>query len=122
MSKKPEEMTRDELHAAISKSEREVAYLQGRADAAYEQTVANKDLREVVRVKAWLATERGIQISFDYAADDFIGVPDGWPDDVDPDETVRNHVDSVFNRSKGASTEKTFDSPGLAAYRKLMGD
>lgn len=110
--------------ARLRSTELEVARLQGKQEALREMTLADPNVREILRVKAWIATDTGSkQIRFDHASDSFTDVPDEWPEGMDPDEAVRNHIDTLFNTTSAApKDDHEPQGEGVTALRKLLGD
>ncbi|MEO1119104.1 MAG: hypothetical protein AAFX75_14585 [Pseudomonadota bacterium] len=111
------------INRRLRKSEIATAKLETRIEMLREQTIANEELRENLRVGAWVKHRPG-GVSYDYTTETFTGVPEGWPADAgDPDEAVCKYVETLFNNGEATEDEtSSVDSAALQQYRKMMGD
>lgn len=100
----------------------EAAYLNGKIDALKGQLLADKGLREDLRIGQW-ANQDNHGISYDRATETFSNVPDGWPEGIDdPDEFVREWVNIRLDAPATNKQQQPEASPGVAAFRKSIGD
>jgi hypothetical protein len=124
-----DKMTSAELTAAILRTSVAIAesngYIRARVDAARERLLADPLLAEGLRALAWhKAGNRNVQVD---AAGRLVGVPATWPDGVDGEVTVREHVEAELSPLLAGFGERATEQPappsaGVQTFRKLVNE
>ncbi len=114
----------------LGEAEAKVARLVGRTEAHFDNLRDDRVYTELLRAKAWLRHDPGLVVTRDPDNPSMPrGVPSGWPEGVDGDETIDAdlvarrdaYIETTFGHRKtsGPGPEVT---PLVSRFRHMIGD